>query len=180
MIEITSPDGLPLHLTILSREDGHRLGAFFEALSPETRQRYGPHPLTVNYAQFLCQRGEQDTSVRLILLHSHQVVGYFLFERPIQGKEVERYQTYGIALGAHDYSFAPVIADSHQSKGIATQVMPFLIQALKTRNARRLILMWGTQATNLRARRLYESAGFQEIGRFHTEVENIDMLLQLV
>ena len=58
--EIRSKDKKTFNFRLLSPSDAVSLGLFFHDLSPDTRAKYGPHPLTKEYALQLCREINQD------------------------------------------------------------------------------------------------------------------------
>ncbi len=91
--------------------------------------------------------------------------------------EKRRYAQQGIELAPYkDLLFAPCIKDSYQNQGIASQAMEQIINMYRTR-VRSLVLMGGTQATNLLGIAFYQKFGFIAHGGYQTELFNIDMRL---
>jgi GNAT superfamily N-acetyltransferase len=79
---------------------------------------------------------------------------------------------------------APSIADAYQSQGLGTQMAQHVLTSARAMGVRRLILMGGVQATNARARKLYERLGFRYVRAFLThyggvEMNNYDMIVDL-
>lgn len=172
---------MPLGFREIAPTDSERLGAFFSGLSAETRRRFGPHPLTAEYAQQLCAR-TTDSAQRFILLTDDEtlVIGYFILDYAVSADHKQRYAAHGIDLqDGLDPVFAPCIADAFQGSGYASLVMPLIIRAAQARHARSLVLMGGTQATNARAIHFYEKFGFVRHGGYQTDVFNHDMRLLL-
>jgi len=168
----------------LETHDADLLGDFFEDLSQETRSKFGPHPLTREYArERLCATEERDNVVRYLIASDDKVVGYFIVDFRHSPHEHARYQTYQMDLDStRDPVFAPCIADHYQSLGVASQAMAALIEGLTNEGIRSLVLMGGTQLPNHVARRFYRKFGFKEQGEFHTHhngLDNVDMRLIL-
>jgi GNAT superfamily N-acetyltransferase len=163
----------------LQPTDAEVLGDFLEGLSPETKQRFGPHPLTHEFAQWLCAH-LPDHAARFVL-HAEgdsDLAGYFILDRGDLWHEYQRYAEQGNPLPrATTAFFAPVLADSVQGLGLGRQVMPKLIGWARGQGLTHLALLGGTQATNARALAFYEHFGFRKCGGYQTEVFNFDMLL---
>ena len=177
---IKAKDGRVFILRQLNQQDAAPLGAFFSGLSEVSRSRFGPHPLTVEYAQQLCEQLASDSAQRWIISDDRLVVGYFIFERKILEPEYQRYYVQGVSLQAElDVILAPCIADDYQNAGLAMAAMQPLMAEFKRQGARSLVLMGGTQQSNHRARHFYQRCGFVEYGGFQTDVYNIDMRLSL-
>ena len=168
----------------LGESDGELLGAFFEGLSEETRSKFGPHPLTREYAiEELCSSAGSDNVFRYIIGSTEKVVGYFIVDFNEYPHEKSRYASYDIALDfTKDPAFAPCIAERYQNLGVASQAMYVLIKDLSETGVNSLVLMGGTQEPNHLARSFYKKFGFEEQGAFytgHNGLNNIDMRLVL-
>lgn len=167
----------------LRPDDGARLGAFFDGLSAETRRRYAPHPLNREFARSLCDELIEDAiTQRWAVLTEDQeaVLGYFILDRQMSTHEASRYQMQGITLEAgKDWLFAPVIADEWQNKGLASAVMPALLDQARLSGARSLVLLGGTQETNQKGIAFYQKFGFVQHGGYQTELYNLDMRAML-
>lgn len=167
------------HYTLrsISVNDIITLADYFTALSEDTKRRFQPHPLTAEYAENIA-RSPSETSIRTILLDGSKVIGYFILETAMSPHEAGRFAEHGIELvSGSDVLFAPSILDEYQNKGLASEVMPILIDFLKRKNFRSLVLMGGTQETNSRAIAFYEKFGFVKCGGYQTEFFNHDMQL---
>lgn len=163
----------------LKSRDRVLLGQYFEQLGAETRRRFGPHPLTTDYADALCTSPETDCH-RLVLCTANRICGYVILDLRTYPEDYQRYQSYGIELCAGlDAMLAPSVADDLQGKGLASQMMPCLFDFARQLQVRNLILMGGTQQGNDKAIRLYKTAGFIEVGQFVTQLLNYDMYLPL-
>ena len=91
-----------VRIRFLQPEDAESLGAYFEELSEETRKRFGPHPLTSEYAQSLCHqvyREREKKTYRFVGQRetSRKIVAYMIINFHLTVHEVERYQQQGIA-----------------------------------------------------------------------------------
>jgi len=179
---LSSAQGGNYTLRKLLPGDGAKLGDLFLSLSSATLARFGPHPMTRQHSAFLCSRSVSDGSTERFVLEAHdaQLVGYFIFENSPCDNEKARYRGYGIDIGhGLHLRFAPLIADQFQGLGLAPLVMPHLIQRARSRAALSIVLMGGTQKTNVHAVHFYRNMGFVPAGQFSTEIENYDMYLPL-
>ncbi|MBN2181790.1 MAG: GNAT family N-acetyltransferase [Sedimentisphaerales bacterium] len=165
---------------MIEQKDGLALGYFFGLLSDETKSRFAPHPLTPEYAKRLCINESGDTAERFVLECDRKIIGYFILEYVMSVHEANRYRQFGVNLKSNqDILFAPCILDEYQNKGLASQVMMILIQHAKEKRMRSIVLMGGTQETNIIAKKLYEKYGFKKYGGYQTDIYNIDMRLEL-
>lgn len=166
----------------LEQSDSEILGNFFESLSNQTRSKFGPHPLTLEYAKStLCEEIGIDKVSRFVIASPKKVIGYFILDFNEYAHERERYSSYDIDLDfSLDPVFAPCIHDNYQSQGVASLAMDALIQTLDKSKVQSLVLMGGTQEPNTLARNFYKKFGFQEFGEFytgHNDLNNVDMRL---
>lgn len=183
-MEITAKNNEVYEFRPLTQDDGQLLGSFFEGLSDDTRSKFGPHPLTSQYAsEELCPRIGIDNVSRFVISSPAMIVGYFIVDFNHYPHEAARYDAYQIPLDFNkDPVFAPCIADKYQSLGVASQALKALINLLTEKGLRSLVLMGGTQEPNILARNFYKKFGFEEQGEFHTDyngLNNIDMRLVL-
>ena len=174
---IITDDGSKCLLRKLAEDDSLALTGFFRGLSLLTRSRFGPHPLSAEFAQQLCDNLSTDSATRFVVDLDGKIIGYFILESQMSEHEAARYLQRDITLQSEaDLLFAPCIADNYQNNGLASKVMQALINYYKER-ATSFVLMGGTQETNHRARNFYKKFGFQEFGGYQTDVYNIDMRL---
>lgn len=166
-------------LRALTAADAQALADYFDCLSPESRGRFQPHPLTREAARAICA-DPAPSAIRTVLESRGRIVGYFIMERALSVHEADRYRPFGIVLEpGQDLLFAPSVADAYQGLGLASLAMPHLLDLARRAGARSLVLMGGTQETNPRAIAFYEKHGFQPFGGYRTEVYNRDMRLIL-
>ena len=125
----------------ISAFDSEPLGHYFESLSAETRKKFGPHPLTKEFAVELCTR-KHDSAIRFVLtlVDNKRFVGYFILDfrdfRMPKGL-LNRYKEQGIDLSdGKNPMFAPSIADDYQNTGLASLAMPVIIKAAKDKYAK--------------------------------------------
>ncbi len=159
--------------------DASPLARYFDGLSDATRRRFKPHPLDHQTAASLCERSLAG-ELRYVVIWGKQIIGYFVLDSHSSQHEAARFLSHGIALqDGVDFLFAPSIADAWQGRGVASLSMPALLQFARVAGARSLVLMGGTQATNVAAIAFYEKLGFQRYGGYYTDMFNHDMRLCL-
>lgn len=180
MQQLFCKDGNSLTFRQLEAADNSMLGQFFQGLSAETKSKYGPHPLTQEYADELCQNLTPLNTTRMVAVIEQAIVGYFIIDFREIDHEVKRYATFGITLTSpKDPFFAPCISDQYQNLGIASLVMPHIIDYVKQRGGKSLVLLGGTQETNTLGIRFYKKWGFQQCGSYFSHINNLDMRLVL-
>ncbi len=173
----------PVIFRLLHSGDGELLGRYFESLSDETRRRYGPHPLTAEEAQNLCDNLNYHDTLRFVAFKpgtAPEIIAYFILQLGITEHEMARYASYGIELDTSlDCTFAPSVSDAYQDRGLGSLLMRPMIDSARRLGKRAIVLMGGTQATNERAIHFYEKFDFRRVGGFRTDVDNYDMILYL-
>ena len=179
---MTLSSGLRLESRLVRSDDEALLGAYFEGLSPDTRGRYGPHPLTADFARELC--ANLDFRSRLPFVagrdDAEAIIAYFILDLGVGEKEQQRYTKRGTPLVDADVcTFAPSVADDYQSSGVGSAIMPGILDVARRPGRTHIVLMGGTTETNFRAIHFYEKFGFQKVGHFQTRVGNWDMILEL-
>lgn len=178
--QMTGKDGSNITFRMLDNSDGEKLGRFFSSLSVETKSKYGPHPLTHEFALELCQTIEHEQTTRFVALIEDEVVGYFILDFSDVSHEIERYATFGIELTPNlDAFFAPCISDRYQNLGISSLIMPKILEYAKQKNCNSIVLLGGTQETNTLGISFYKKWGFKQCGSYMTEITNLDMRLVL-
>ena len=183
-MQIVSKEGQTLKIRELSLDDGSQLSDYFFGLSGASKKRYGPHPLTKEYAQYLCKPEQllNEKIIRLVITNEQlEIIGYIILDSNVVLDDVRRYEQQGLNLldGLH-FFLAPSIADNYQNQGIASRVMPMLIELARKCGVHRLVLMGGTQLSNKIAVNYYEKVGFIRLDEFQTEVANVDMYMPLI
>ncbi|MFF8512797.1 GNAT family N-acetyltransferase [Streptomyces sp. NPDC015492] len=180
---VTGRGGAVATLRLLEARDAARFGDFLDALSDATRRRFAPHPLDRDAARRICADLDDGGSWRFVLTdpQDDSVMAYLLVQFLIPQDEKARYARAGWVLeDGKDCRIAPVVADHLQGCGWGTELLEGVIDALGRRGCRRVVLFGGTQASNHRAIRAYEKAGFVPVGAFDERgVANVDMGLSL-
>jgi len=176
------PSGVAVTLRPLMPQDAQLLGDYFQQLSAETRQRFGPHPLDRSTADQLCATLNYAEVLRLIAVAADQAIAYFILQLSVTDHERRRYTERGLQLDpAADCTCAPSVADAYQNQGVGSLVMPLLVDVARQLGRRWMVLLGGTQASNQRALQFYRKHGFQTVGTFEypAGVFNEDMRLEL-
>jgi GNAT superfamily N-acetyltransferase len=178
------PSGERIVFRALRAEDGLLLGRYFEGLSQETRRRFAPHPFTMEEAHKLCADIDYQHILRLIAVRDPEerpdIIAYFILTLGVRKGEEHRYEARGMPLESDlDCTLAPSVADVYQNQGVGSILMPKVLSLARRLGRKRVVLSGGTQATNHRAIHFYEKFGFRKVGRFATQIENYDMMLDL-
>ena len=179
--------GRRITLRLLRPEDGERLGRYFQGLGPGTRNFYGPHPMTRDEARDLCREIDYGDTLRCLATSGQgpeeEVLAYFILVLTVREGDMARYANLGLTLDPlSDATLAPSVADTCQSSGLGSLVMPWVLDLARRLGKRRVVLMGGVQEANLRGRRFYQKFGFHKVGEFTSSggaINNHDMILDL-
>ena len=151
-------------------------------LSQETRDLFGPHPLTMEQGHRLCEEIDYGQTLRMIALigSAPEVIAYLILILGVRESEIGRYREHRVVLESEtDCTFAPSVADAYQNRRLGSLLMPHVLEVVRRLGYRRVVLSGGTQARNMRAVRFYEKFGFVKVGEFMTKINNYDMILEL-
>ena len=178
------PGGATALFRPLLGSDSRTLGAYFAALSPETRSLFGPHPFDQATADQLCAAAGDGDTLRMVALSANgeQIIAYFILMLLVTEYELERYARLGIALDTvDDCTVAPSVADARQNTGLGSPLFGHVIDLARRLGRRRMVLLGGTMARNERAIHFYQKHGFRTVGPFEYPAGalNYDMLLEL-
>jgi len=130
-----------MEIVPLSPRIADRLGTFFELIS-EDWALFHPHPLTVEYAAYLCERETRD--IYLVGVEPEAVVAYGL----LRGWD-EGYETPSLGIA---------VRPDQRGKGVARKMMLRLHEAAAERGATAVRLT--VSHNNTTAIGLYESLGY--------------------
>ena len=177
---IASKTGKKYLFRKLVKEDAVDLGIYFERLSNESKKKFQPHPLTTAHAEHICTN-ITDYAVRFVLCDfNNSIIGYFLLDFGLIAHELNRYKNHGVDFDTNEVAFfAPSLADNFQNLGLASCVMPVIIDFLKTKDKKVMVLLGGVRESNSTAIAFYEKMGFVKVGGYQTDVWNFDMILKL-
>lgn len=172
-----------LYVRQLTQADAYALANYFAQMLCETRTYFGPHPLNQDTALTLCEADQlvNDDCKRLVLVDSTQaILGYFILQFCISAEDKHRYESYGL-LKNIDYmvAYAPSLDESLIGKGIGSLVFEEIKRYLKHTDTTAMLLMGGVQQQNGVAVSYYKKLGFNIVGEFQKDVENLDMMLNL-
>lgn len=154
--------------------------SYLEHLGPETKQRFGPHPFTLEALQAY-YHDRSYTGFLLIENNSTYIIGYAILKQGFLEHDLERLSSYRIAPNAHtDATYAPCLADDWQSKGLGKQLWNTIKTFLLENHIKRVILWGGVQQSNSAAFKYYKKLGFKELGIFGNDgIGNWDMICEI-
>ena len=169
---------------LLERKDAKPFGDYLLGLSSETGARFGPHRLTMEEADSICERLNYVDTLPLIGLvtkeESIKIIAYFILQLGVDSGEMNRYAAYGIRLDDKlDCVFAPSITDCYQNLGLGSLLIEPTMAIARAMGRKRMLLLGGTQASNHHAIHFYRKCGFRQVGEFEHKGQNIDMIADL-
>ena len=133
----------------LAATDEIELQRYFDALSPLTRSRFGPHPFDASTTSALCQQTFDNLQAWVAWDdEAQQLAAYLVIKPGYLHFEEDRYRGYGLRLDhSQDYTLAPSVADDYQSQGIGKSLMAHVLADLRQRRGNDLplgkVLLWG-------------------------------------
>ena len=163
---------------ILSSTEFEKLRDYLNALSPETKSRFGPHGYDLESIRNFYMDSENTGVVGVS--DTDEFAAYAILRRGYLEHDRPRLEGYGLKLSAErDSTFAPAIADAWQGKGIGSLLFEYVEGIAREKEIYRIILWGGVQASNDRAIRYYEHLGFRSLGSFEYHGWNQDMIYEV-
>jgi ribosomal protein S18 acetylase RimI-like enzyme len=174
------PDDQSVTFRLLRADDGVLLGQYFNGLSDETRQRFGPHPLDQATANQLCATLNYAETLPFVVVDHDQIIAYIILLPGLKDFDAVRFEQAGYPLAADkDCTIAPSVADAYQNRGLGKCATRQAITVAKRLDRRWLILLGGTQASNARAVHFYHKLGFETISTFEYPVGVLNYNMRL-
>jgi len=179
MIFITK-NNREVELRKLRAEDLEELAAYLQNLSQETKSRFGPHGFEQEALKQVYIDSENFLGYIAKEISLRKIVAYIVIKKGILEHDRFRLESYGIQLDSEtDCTFAPSVADEWQSQGVGLALYNFIINELKLKGFRRIILWGGVQAGNEKALGFYLKLGFKTLGQFEYNGWNYDMIKEI-
>ena len=153
---------------------------YLHHLSEVTRDRFGPHPFTIEALEHLYHRSDH-VGFLLIENNSTYIIGYAIVKLGYLEHDLPR------LLGYHfqpdhttDATYAPSLADDWQGKGIGKLLWSTVKEYLQQLQKKRVILWGGVQCSNTIAVKYYQKNNFISIGSYtYNGKDNLDMICML-
>lgn len=163
-----------------SAEQTDKLLEFLQNLSPESKNRFGPHPFTEEGIHNLFYNSFEYKLYIAMDLNNNSIIAYTIIKLGWLNFEYPRLSSYNLTPTSHDCTIAPSVADKWQSKGLGSKFLQYLINELGTKySVKRLFLWGGVQASNNKAVAFYKKNGFKVLGEFEYNGSNFDMMLEV-
>lgn len=169
----------PVTLRQLCSDDLEPLLHYLHQLSPATVRRFQPHPFYRTELINFYQHHEHEAWVA-VDPSSETIVAYTVLKKGYLHHDYPRLQQYGVDISYDDcYTIAPSVTDEWQSEGVGQLLFNYVLDEMKSRNVKQLILWGGVQIDNIKAVRFYQKNGFRSLGHFQYNGLNEDMMLPL-
>lgn len=162
-----------MYTRIATTADLDSIVSFYQQLQDATRRLYAPHPMD---RETLQQQIADLAHIMLLSFIDDELAGYQVFLKGSFPWERDRYKQYGMALQQETASYAPVLGDGYQGRGLGPVQLKQAIPYLKDAGITQLILWGGVQCANIRAVNFYLKNGFRIAGYFEWEGANYDMI----
>jgi diamine N-acetyltransferase len=170
----------PVLLRRLTSNDLDGLCRYLHALSPETKNRFGPHQFDEKLVAEFYADGNVIGYIAIDRA-TITIVAYAVIKPGYLEHDKDRLQSYGLQLNDKtDCTFAPSVADDWQGLGIGNSLFHFILSDLKTTSINRIILWGGVQADNDTAMHYYKRNGFVTLGQFFHNGNNYDIVYDIV
>ena len=165
----------------LTHDDFAGLSDYLQHLSDETKKRFGPHQFDTESIASFYESQQVYTGYLAIDETTAAIAAYSIVKTGYLAHDNIRLQQYGLILHNNtDCTFAPSVADKWQGHGIGTGLFQFILNDVKNRRIKRIILWGGVQADNDIAVRFYKKNGFITLGGFEYNGMNLDMMLEIM
>jgi GNAT superfamily N-acetyltransferase len=180
MMRTETIQGKTVELRGLKYSDIPALADYLHALSQETRTRFGPHGFDSASVQAVFSDGSPHLGYIALDKTSGRMVAYAIIRKGFLPHDAPRLASYGLQLDEHaDATYAPSVADHWQGLGLGTRLFQYILEDLRQRSTKRIILWGGVQQTNEKAVRYYQRLGFRTLGAFEYHGLNLDMVLDI-
>ena len=168
----------------LKPSDVEILAEFLESLSSQTREFYSCASYDLNEAKKYCEAINRYDKLRFIVISktTNKMIALFEYSFDIPGGDRKRLESYHEEFDlSRIVRFGPCIADSYQSRGVGSMLLPFIIKIAREFGKKQIFLWGGVLFNNERAIKFYEKIGFRKLGNFNNDrgKESIDMILDL-
>lgn len=152
---------------------------YFHQLSPVTVKHFQPHSFQKEAVLLFYNHHEHEAFIATDV-ETGRIIAYTVLKKGYLQHDYPRLQQYGVPISYdHCYTVAPSVTDEWQSAGLGQLVFNYILNEMKNRQVKQLILWGGVQIDNVKAVRFYQKNGFRSLGHFQHNGLNEDMLLLL-
>nr|WP_294906057.1 N-acetyltransferase [uncultured Lacibacter sp.] len=169
----------PVELRRYTPDDLESLLIYLHQLSPGTAKRFQPHSFRKEHVADFYNNPEHEAWITTDP-DTKKIIAYTVVKKGYLHHDYPRLQQYGVPFFYdHCYTIAPSVTDEWQSSGVGQLLFDHVLNEIKNRNAKQLILWGGVQTDNTKAVRFYQKNGFRSLGHFQHNGLNEDMMLPL-
>ncbi len=177
--EIMQPEKTKISIRRLNFADADSLFSYLQALSPQSKKRFGPHPFDFDTVSAVLHDTGKYIAYGAFCIKTNELIAYSLIKYGYNSFDKDRYIKYGIKLcGTTDCTYAPSVADAWQNQKIGSKVYSFMLNDLPL-HFKRIILWGGVQDDNAIAVAFYQRKNFSLLGEFEHNGNNYDMMLNI-
>ncbi|MEI6060093.1 MAG: GNAT family N-acetyltransferase [Bacteroidota bacterium] len=178
---IQTKNNLPVIIRKLSPDDIDNLVSYLHQLSTETRKRFGPHEFDRKTVLDFYESSGIHTGYIGLDAETNGIIAYSIIRKGYLEHDSSRLRYCGLIPDAEtDCTFAPSVADSWQSLGVGNSLFRFILDELRSKGIKRIILWGGVQCNNEKAVNFYLKHGFRILGQFEYNGWNYDMVLDSI
>ncbi len=160
--------------------DVYSLHQYLQALSQETKRRFGPHSFELKEIAEILNLPDEYSGFVAAEKESGKIIAYSITKRGFLEHDRPRLEQYGLKLHpTNDATYAPSVADEWQSRGLGNQLYHYMVSGLTTQGVKRIILWGGVQCDNHKAVNYYRKLGFTVVGQFEYYGLNYDMIKEI-
>ena len=153
---------------------------YLNALSSESKSRFGPHPFTSEAVTKLFEDSENFILYLAVIKESDKIVAYTIVKKGWLPFDAPRLNSYNLFPSIKDCTMAPSVTDNWQSRSLGSNFFQYVANQLKTAEKLERIILWGgVQSTNNKAIIFYKKLGFRVLREFTHNGNNFDMALDL-
>ena len=149
-------------------------------LSEVTRDRFGPHPFTMDALEHVYHHPDY-IGFLIIENNSTFIIGYAIVKLGYLEHDLPRLLSYHFQPNhTTDATYAPSLADDWQGKGIGKLLWNTVKEYLQQLQKKRVILWGGVQSNNTIAVKYYQKNNVISIGSYtYNGKDNLDMICTL-
>lgn len=168
-----------VELRRFTKDDMEHLLTYLHHLTRATAKRLQPHPYHKDDVITFHALPEHEAWIAVDEA-TNKIVAYTVLKKGYLHHDYPRLQQYGVDIFYDDcYTIAPSVTDEWQSEGVGQLLFNYVLDELKNREVKQLLLWGGVQTDNIKAVRFYQKNGFRSLGHFQYNGLNEDMILPL-
>jgi diamine N-acetyltransferase len=175
-MQVQVKNGQQITLQAFTLQDVNLLHQYLQQLSSTSKSRFGPHPFDVQ-ALYEFYNSPLHKGFVAKAVSTNTIIGYAIIKIGVVQHDKNRLEQYGLEINDDsDCSYAPSVADNWQGMGVGKKLFSFLCYYLQQQKVNRVFLWGGVQQSNTHAISYYQKNGFNTLGIFEYNGNNIDMM----